>query len=265
MRSTTGVALDMTDGLNITAGQIDHFLRNGFCLIPNPLGAEGIRTVDRAQQDIEPVWAEMSFPDGFNRLACQWLMVGEPLLQMAERPELLAAARRILQTDTVHIGAVGLGAATNVIGTQSQQQVQWHTDGGPDVKQVSFRTALDRHDPSNGPLRVLPGSQHRSRDEVAAELLQLELATGTHDEVPSLCFARHPHEVEVVLDPRWTLVWTPSTWHATGLKTAAGPRRAMSWNYYPKGGRMRDLEALKHIHPSWADWPEDRRRLWGLL
>ena len=67
------------------------------------------------------------------------------------------------------------------------------------------------------------------------------------------------------LDPRWTLVWTPSCWHATGVKTAAGPRRAMGWNYFPPGGRKRDLAALKHLHPDWPDWPEARQRLWGLV
>jgi hypothetical protein len=252
--------------LVISEEQISHFHRQGFFLIPNPLGAAGIRIVDRAQVDIEPVWAQREFPDGMNRLACQWLMVGESLLEMVERPELTEAARKILNTDTVHIGAVGLGDASKVISAdgRAQRQVQWHVDGTPEAQQVSFRTALDRHDTSNAPLRVLPGSQHRPGDEVAAELLQLELATGTHDEAPDLCFARHPHEVEVVLDPRWTLVWTPSTWHATGVKTAAGPRRAMSWNYYPAGGRTRDLEALKYLHPGWPDWSEDRRRLWGL-
>ncbi len=232
----------------------------------NPLGEEGVRTVDRAQQDIAPVWAQTEFPEGFNRMACQWLMVGEPLLQMVERPELVEAARQILDTHTVHIGAVGLGDASQVVSADGRalQQVQWHVDGGPEVQQVSFRTALDRHDASNAPLRVLPGSQNRPREEVTAELLQLELATGTHDEMPELYFAHHPQEVEVVLDPRWTLVWTPSTWHATGVKTAAGPRRAMAWNYYPAGGRTRDMEALKHLHPEWEGWSEDRRQLWGL-
>lgn len=255
------------ESLDISTEQVDHFHRNGFFLMPNPLGVEGVRRVDRAQQDIEPVWREKSFPDGCNRLACQWLMVGEPMFQMVERPELIDAARRILDTDTVHIGAVGLGDASQVVSAdgRAQQQVQWHVDGDPEVQQVSFRTALDRHDTSNAPLRVLPGSQHRPRSEVATELLQLELATGTHNEAPEMCFARHPHEVEVVLDPRWTLVWTPSTWHATGVKTAAGPRRAMSWNYYPAGGRTRDLAALKHLHPDWKGWSEERRRLWGLL
>jgi len=69
----------------------------------------------------------------------------------------------------------------------------------------------------------------------------------------------------VVLDPRWTLVWTPSCWHATGVKTTADSRRAMSWNYYPAGGRTRDLEALKHIFAhTWEAWPDSRKQLWGL-
>lgn len=257
----------MDGSFEITNEQLAHFERNGFFLIPNPLGAEGLRQIDFRQQEIEPEWERTEFPGGCNRLACQFLMIGEPLLQMVEHPELVEAARRILDAEEVHVGACGIGDAAKIVSADGrpQRRVHWHVDGGPEVKQVSFRTALDRHDTSNAPLRVLPGSQHRSREEVEAELLQLELATGTHDEVPTHCFARHPSEVEVVLDPRWTLVWTPSCWHATGVKTAAGPRRAMGWNYFPPGGRKRDLAALKHLHPDWPDWPEARQRLWGLV
>lgn len=253
-------------GLTISDEQIAHFGRQGFFLVPNPLGEAGMREVDNRQRDIAPEWEATEFPDGFNRGACQFLMVGEPLFTFAETPAILAAARRILGTDEIHIGACGLGDASKTVSADGRAQVQvhWHADGGPDVQQVSLRTALDRHDASNAPLRVLPGSQHRPRDEVAQELLQLELATGQHDEAPDHCFARHPHEVEVVLDPRWTLVWTPSCWHATGVKRAAGPRRAMAWNYFPAGGRRRDVEALKHIVPDWEDWTDERRRLWGL-
>ena len=105
-----------------------------------------------------------------------------------------------------------------------------------------------------------------SWDEVEEELRQVELATGTHDREPERFNARHPHEVEVLLDPRWTLVWTPSTWHATGVKTAAAPRRAMAWNYFPAGGRRRDVEALKYLYAEeWEGWALERQRLWGLV
>ncbi len=257
----------MENLLKISDDQLAHFERNGFFLVPNPLGAQGVRQVDNRQQEVEPEWERTEFPAGCNRLACQFLMIGEPVLQMVERQDLVDAARRILGVEEVHVGACGIGDASKADsgGRRRERQVLWHADGSPEVRQVSFRTALDRHDASNGPLRVLPGSQHRPKEEVAAELLQLELATGTHDEMPAQFFARHPHEVEVVLDPRWTLVWTPSCWHATGLKTAAGPRRAMGWNYFPPGGRTRDLTAIRHVHPDWRDWSEPRQRLWGLV
>ena len=32
----------------------------------------------------------------------------------------------------------------------------------------------------------------------------------------------------------------------------------MGWNYFPAGGRKRDLEAVKHLHPGWRDWSEAR-------
>lgn len=248
--------------------QIAHFQEHGFFLIANPLGEENMRQVERIQQDIVGTWEKTEWPPGFNRLACQFFMVGEVLLQLVEDPQLVDMARRILDCDEVHIGACGIGDASRVVAEDGrvQRQVHWHADGGPQDKQVSLRTALDRHDPTNAPLRVLPGSQRRGREEVAAELLQLELATGQHNETPSMCFAHHPHEVEVQLDPRWSLVWTPSCWHATGVKTAAGPRRAMSWNYFPPGGRRRDAEAIKHVFADvWESWSDERKALWGLI
>ena len=253
--------------MEITDEQIAHFHRRGFFLIPNPLGAEKVREVDRIQQDITREWEQMDWPDGFNRLACQFFMVGELLLQTVEQSHLVEMARRLLGCEEVHIGACGIGDASRVIAEDGrpQRQVHWHADGSPEVKQVSLRTALDRHDSSNAPLRVLPGSHLRPKEEVLEELRQVELATGQHNAPPELLFARHPEEVAVVLDPRWTLVWTPSCWHATGVKTAAGPRRAMGWNYFPPGGRKRDLEALKTLFAEeWEGWSEERKRLWGI-
>ncbi|HIG17788.1 MAG TPA: hypothetical protein EYQ31_11185, partial [Candidatus Handelsmanbacteria bacterium] len=154
--------------MEITEAQIKHFERNGFFLLPNPLGVDGVRQVDFRQQEIEAEWERTEFPQGFNRGACQFLMAGELLLHMVERPELLDAARRILGDDDIHVGACGLGDASKTVSADGrpQRQVHWHADGGPDVQQVSLRTALDRHDSSNAPLRVLPGSQHREREEV---------------------------------------------------------------------------------------------------
>jgi hypothetical protein len=250
----------------MTDQQIEHFHRNGFFFVPNPVGEEAMVEVERRQREVSPEWEQTNWPEGMNRGACQFLMVGEPLFQAVERPEILAMAKRIFGGEEIHVGACGLGDASKIVSADDwlRQQVHWHADGGPDVKQVSLRTALDRHDPTNAPLRVLPGTHLRDRDEVMEELRQVEIATGQHNDMPDHFFARHPGEIEIVLDPRWTLVWTPSCWHATGVKTAAGPRRAMAWNYYPAGGRKRDVAALKYIVPGWEDWSQERKRLWGL-
>lgn len=253
--------------MTLTDAHTDHFHRNGFMLIPNPFGDGTMLEVDRVQLANASEWEATDWPEGMNIGACQFLMAGETVLSLVERPEVVNLARALLGTDDIHVGACGMGDASKTVSAdgRARQQVQWHADGGPDVQQVSFRTALDRHDAPNGPLRVLPGTHLRERDEVIEEIRQIEIATGQHNETPELCFTKQPGEVEVVLDPRWTLVWTPSCWHATGVKTAAGPRRAMAWNFYPAGGRKRDLKALKHIHAGvWEGWSEERKRLWGL-
>ncbi len=247
--------------------QIRHFQRCGFALVANPLSSAEMAIIDARQRALEPEWERADIPDHFNRSACQFLMMGELLLRQVERPQLLGWARTLLGCEDIRIGACGLGDASKIISSDGrpQRQVHWHADGGPDVAQVALRTALDRHGPDNGPLRVLPGSMSRLGEDVREELRQLELAGGACDGEPKLLFARHPHEVEVHLDPRWTLVWNPSTWHATGVKTAEGRRRAMSWNYVPAGGRKRDSEALKFLMPQWSHWSEERQRLWGLV
>ena len=252
--------------MHITDTELQHFEVNGFFFVPNPFGEEGMRQLDRITQDTAAEWEATDWPRGFNRMACKFLMLGEPILEFVERPQFLEAGRKLLGCDEIHVGACGSGDATTMIGDgRPVRQIEWHADGGPDVHQVAFRTAFDRHDASNAPLRVLPGSQKRQKDEVQCELMQLELATGRHDVKPELCFAEHPSETEVVLDPRFTLVWTPSCWHATGIKTAAGPRRAFGWNYFPKGGRKRDTEAVKHIfNGEWQEWTKERKQLWGI-
>ncbi|MGY8825450.1 MAG: hypothetical protein ACKVJG_16180 [Candidatus Latescibacterota bacterium] len=101
----------------------------------NPLGAETMSTVDVEQRDVEKRWEEATFPQAFNRSACQFLMLGELLLKEVERPDFLAMARQLLDCEEVHIGACGLGDAAKIIATdgRTRHQVHWHADGGPEV------------------------------------------------------------------------------------------------------------------------------------
>ena len=148
-----------------------------------------------------------------------------------------------------------------------------HSDGNSDQPSLAFRTALDPQGPGTGNagLRVLPGSQLRTREDVTAELRENEDATDLDnsmtDQGEGGLAAPHPAEVLVPLDGTQTLIWTPVTWHATERQPAGGgPRRAFGWNYGRRGagGRKRDAAAARHIFPDWQDWPDARKRLWGL-
>jgi hypothetical protein len=253
--------------MQITDAQIRQFETNGFFLTPNPLSRDEMRQVDQRQQDVQDDWASRDWPAGVNKMAGRFLMLGELVMAMAERPAFLDVARRVFDCEHVRVIACGAGDAHEVSPLhQGLPQIQWHCDGVPGAKQLAIRTAIDRHDETRGPLRVLPGSHHRDRDDVATELQQLELATGAHDHEPQKCFARHPDELQIILDPRWTLLWTPSCWHATGPNRSGAPRRAFGWNYGPAGAQCRDVAAVKHVYADqWQSWPEARQRLWGLL
>jgi len=251
--------------MRFTPSQVADFNQHGFVLRPNLLGKAAMRALDARQRDIEPDWETRDWPVGCNPKAGRFFLMGEMLLQLVEKPEIIAIARQLLACDDVHVGACALGDVA--MGVEANEtpwfQLGWHADGDPNVPVVSFRTALDRHGPTNAPLRILPGSHLRPRDEVQAEILQNESATGRL--TPEQCFERHPNEIEILLDPASTLVWSSSTWHATGRKTSPGPRRAMSWNFYPPQGRKRDLNALKLVlGERWRGWSIERRKLWGL-
>ena len=99
--------------------------------------------------------------------------------------------------------------------------------------------------------------------------MQFELATGRHDKAPARkqLYAKHPDEIEASLDPRWTLVWSPSWWHATGVKTSVGQRRAIGWNYSTDRDQKHDkiVRAVKHVfNDQWHHWTQDRKKLWAV-
>ena len=100
--------------------------------------------------------------------------------------------------------------------------------------------------------------------------------------------AIHPAEVMLPLDITKTLVWNPTTWHATERQPPPQPqqqqqrqqrqqqrqRRAFGWNYGRRGSSTlgvllssssRDAEAVAYIfEDEWRGWPEARKLLWGL-
>jgi hypothetical protein len=239
---------------------------------------------------------------------------GEELFSIFEQPQTTSLAMALLGLDDeagpqsassrpqLVIEAVGLGDALSLdemqVAAPSEQstppgaaagaayaQLHWHSDS---PSKLSFRTAIDPQGPAtpNAALRLLPGSHLRPRAEVEAELAALHPPEPPPPPPPpareKVCYAAHPQEVLVGLDASRTLVWNPSTWHATerqpqhsGRRTpaAAQPgaparsRRALSWNYGVRGvSRARDAEAVRCVFSEgeWRAWPEARQKLWGV-
>lgn len=251
----------------ISESQISAFDREGFFLIPNPFSEDAMLQLERRQNEIEPIWEQTEWPDGTNAMACQFLMAGESFLELVENPELIAMAQQLLQCDDVVVGACGMGDSLSIVSrSDARQQVYWHSDGGPERKQVSIRIAFDLHDKPNAPLRILPGSHKQSEEKIAEILRQNERESGNFIEGESnLFYAMCEQEIELILSPETALVWTPSCWHATGLKTGFGRRRTMAWNYLPIGSNNRDCVAAEYIFgEELQKWSEFRRALWGL-
>jgi ectoine hydroxylase-related dioxygenase (phytanoyl-CoA dioxygenase family) len=244
--------------------QIHHFHSKGFILIPNPLGDEVMNELTKIQKLIEPEWEKLSFPPGVNDLACQMLMGGEPVLRMVENESLLSHAKQIMDCDRVEVAAFGMGQTIKTVG-KDKNQVAWHADDFGSVKQVAVRIAIDPHEGENAPLRMIPSSHLREREEVHEELLELELAGAPNQIPPEKLYVHHPQETSINLDPRLALLWTPNCWHSTHQKTSAGPRRVITWHYFAPGFSNPFQNAVLHmLEGEWQNWPQARQELWGL-
>ena len=261
------------------------FKEQGFFLSKEPLIApEVMARIDGLQREVEPEWRAREWPAGVNIQACQFLMVlqrgGEELLAVVEQAETMTLAVALLGLDSVAtdtgaagagleglvIEACGLGDTLRLddypeIEVSREAQIAWHSDSS---SKLAFRTAIDPQGAgtANASLRVLPRSHERPRAEVEAELAALlgDAEKGQHVHAP------HPDEVAVALDAATTLIWNPTTWHATEAQRGGATRRALGWNYGVRGAsRSRDAEAVRLVFAGeWEAWPEARQKLWGV-
>ena len=104
--------------------------------------------------------------------------MGEPAFALAEEPAFLDAARKILDTDEVFVGACAAGDTVTAesIDGRPVTALQWHSapgrggPTGPRRDQVAFRVPMDLHDPTNGGLHLLPGSQDVPKEQAERDL-----------------------------------------------------------------------------------------------
>ena len=96
--------------MKTTKQHIRQFRDEGFFFIEFPFSQDQFRQIEVLQRQNYDRWAQTKWPDGMNRLACQFLMLGEPILKMVEQSDLLQMARSLLNCDQIHVGACGIGA-----------------------------------------------------------------------------------------------------------------------------------------------------------
>ena len=62
--------------MEVTKAQVDHFHTHGFFFVPNPFGEGRMREIDQIAVENEEKWESTDWPNGLNKLACQFLTVG---------------------------------------------------------------------------------------------------------------------------------------------------------------------------------------------
>lgn len=75
--------------MEITTAQVNHFQTHGFFFMSNPFGEERMREIEQITMENAEKWESTDWPNRLNKLACQFLMVGEPILQIVEQPQLV--------------------------------------------------------------------------------------------------------------------------------------------------------------------------------
>lgn len=258
----------------VNEATIARFYQDGFDVVPSPLSDSSLEELRVRHDEIAPQWAATDWPDHVHKLASQFALMGECAFALAERPDLLATARTILRTDEVFVGACAAGDTVTAesIDGRPVTSLQWHSAPGRGGQygekwdQVALRFPMDVHDPSNGGLHLLPGSQDLPKKRTEDEIRATVLRSDDGFEWNNLVFGTHPDQVVLYPKPGEMIVWTPNIWHCTGANPDHIRRRSIMMTYFPAGGRFRDPETLRTVlgEDVIASWTPARRRLWGV-
>ena len=252
---------------------VNRVVEDGFVVTDTPLDAELLRSIECRNNEIIGLWSDRAWPVGAHPLAMQFGMMGEIVHALAERPEFLSLARAILKTEEVFVGCCGIGNTIDMIADidRPRRAVYWHSTPGLDpsphgpLRQVALRFPIDEHDLDVGMLHILPGTHRQPKEDVVKMFKEVLPKSPDFLEWRGELYGSHPAEVRLPLKTDEMLVWTPDVWHCTGETRVARKRRALTWIYFPRGGRFRDRSYLLSEFPEViAMWSNARRSLWGL-
>jgi Phytanoyl-CoA dioxygenase (PhyH) len=259
-------------GYRLSDEDVRRFQEDGFVLTDSPIDPSYFSLICSRHAEIEPYWQSRTWPKELHALATQFACMGEIAFRLPEQEQFLAVAQTALNSGPVFVGCCGAGNTVEVEAKDSRprQQLQWHSTPGRNGElgdgytQVALRFAMDEHNELNGGLRIVPGSHRVPKTQMWEQLKSDLRQSPDFEEWNGLLFGSHPKQVEIFLKPGQMLIWTPNVWHSTGVNRSGSKRRAITWIYFPPGGRFRDHKTLTAILGSeLTNWPETRRRLWG--
>jgi hypothetical protein len=260
------------DNYRLSDAEVRRFREDGFVLVDSPLDPEYFSQVCTRHAEAEQYWKSRTWPSGLHPLATQFACMGEVAFRLPEQQEFVAIAKAALDGPAALVGCCGAGNTVEVEAKDSRprQQLQWHSTPGRNgelgdaYEQVALRFAMDEHNEMNGGLRLVPGTHRAPKPQMWEQLKSEIKQSADFEEWNGLVFGSHPRQVEIFLKPGQMLVWTPNVWHSTGTNRSGTKRRAITWIYFPPGGRFRDHNTLTAVlGQELEQWPDARRRLWG--
>jgi Phytanoyl-CoA dioxygenase (PhyH) len=150
------------------------------------------------------------------------------VVQLPEHPDVLEVVQELLETNDFRIYHVGFNNRTPGV----SELVNWHTDFPEEdrdrARRIEVGWYLTETCPSNGALRVLPGSHRRSRKVVEVEFRRIaakdKLLWRSQD-------VHHPDELALELGPGSLLLRHPFLWHCTFQNCSGSTRYLYTWSY----------------------------------
>lgn len=117
------------------------------------------------------------------------------------------------------------------------QPVLWHQDGSywplEPMEVVTLWLAVDRADPENGCMRVIPGTQHMDLQQMRQRQEESVLGSAIDD-----AFVDESKAVDIILEPGDVSVHHPNVIHGSNANTSPRRRAGLTIRYIPTTTRI---------------------------
>lgn len=205
------------------------FDREGYAIFRNVLDADLIAETSRHID-----WLLEKNPGVRPEQLHHWLMKDDPFwVRLISDPRLLDVAEQFIGPN------IALFASHYISKPPFDgQPVLWHQDGSywplEPMEVVTLWLAVDRADPENGCMRVIPGTQHTELKAMDAHKDEVSvLGSGISDE-----FVDESKAVDIILDPGDVSVHHPNVIHGSNANTSPRRRAGLTIRYIPTSTRI---------------------------